>query len=128
MSKCKLDRIIALDITAIFFDDKSFYPRKLHMTQIENATIYGLEDYMEQIKKCKSFTVHDGTAIPSSALCEVQRLNEPDIIDHLLEVIDSLSYTVACCKYPNHYSHEKDKEEILIDAGMRKEFRDEILK
>ena len=127
MGKYKFDRITALDITAIFFDGKNFYPKKIHMTQLLNPIINGLEDYTKHIKKSEGFVI-DGSKIQvDSALCEVQKAFDSSIVDHLLEVIDSLSYTVACCKYPNHYSHEKYKEEVLIDAGLKKEFRDKIL-
>lgn len=123
----KLDRVTALDITAMFTDDKNkCYPRKIHITQIPNATIKGLDNYLEQIQNCESF-VNDIDIKVDIALCGIQDLNETNIVEHLLEVIDSLAYTVACHKYPNHYSHEYDKEDILIDAGLRKEFREEIL-
>ena len=123
----KLDRVTALDITAIFADDKNkCYLRKIHITQIPNATVKGLDNYSDQIKSCESF-VNDIDIKADIALCDIQDLNEANIIDHLLEVIDSLAYTVACHKHPNYYSHEYDKEDILIDAGLRKEFRDEIL-
>ena len=124
----KLNRVTAFDITAMFTDDKNkCYPRKIHITQIPNATIKGLDNYLEQIQNCESF-VNDIDIKADISLCEINNLNEPDIIDHLLEVIDSLAYTVACHKYPNHYSHTEDIEDILIDAGLKKEFRNEILR
>ena len=52
----KLDRVTALDITAVFADDKNkCYPRKIHITQIPNATVKGLDNYSDQIKSCESF-------------------------------------------------------------------------
>lgn len=72
----KLDRVISVDITAMFIDDKNeLHPRKIHITQIPNATIKGLGYYSDEIQNCESF-VNDISIEADIALCETQELNE----------------------------------------------------
>lgn len=125
MRKVELDTIISIDITAMFIDEKNrLYPRKLHIKNIKNVDIdgLGLSEFSKQIVNCDSFS------IKNNALCDVQDLNKSNIVDHLLEVINSLAYTVTCYKYPNHFSHKDDKREVLINAGLYKELIERIVR
>lgn len=46
-----------------------------------------------------------------------------NIINELLNVIDSLAYDLAVYRYPTHYDHSMDKDDILSEYGVN-----EILK
>ena len=41
-----------------------------------------------------------------------------NIINELLDIIDSLAYDLAAYKYPAHYDHSMDKEDILSQYGV----------
>lgn len=43
-----------------------------------------------------------------------------DIINELLEIIDSLAYDLAGFMYPKHYDLTADKESILNEYGIDK--------
>lgn len=121
----ELDTVVSIDITAMFIDEENkLYPRKLHIKNIKNADIngLGLSEFSKQIANCDSFS------IKNNVLCDVQDPSKPNIIDHLLEVIDSLAYTTACYKYPNHFSRKDDKREVLINAGLYKELIERIVR
>lgn len=43
-----------------------------------------------------------------------------NIIDELLDIIDSLAYDLAVYKYPTHYDHSMDKNDILSEYEINK--------
>lgn len=115
----KIDTIYSIKVRAMFFDENyNPYPREICIKQICDNNLLDyfllLNEFGEEIERCENFNTGDKSF-------EVKDLNSPDIIDHLLEVVDSLAYKVSCYKHPDHYSHEEDKKDILIDAGLRKE-------
>lgn len=127
--KFSLDKLLSIDINMILRKGEEYYPRKLHITldlKLLNQPSDDF-DYEDTFKNCKSFVGQGIYMGMEKGLCDVKDLNESDIVDHLLEVIDDLAYSVACYKYPDHYEHKYDKEEILTDAGLNKEIRKRLL-
>lgn len=128
--KIKLDRVLSIDVNMILKKGEEYHPRKLHITQILDPKLLNRQkngsNRENEFEKCESFVAEDVYIKMKAGLCDIQNL-EADIVDHLLEVIDALAYSVACYKYPDHYEHKYDKEEIFTDSGLNKEIRKRLL-